>query len=413
MGERFNGSVITSRDTMGERFNGSVIHRALTASGHGSSMLVYSKGGSDPSVSKAGNRITRFADVHLLNPLQQRMSVQSLLTISGSPWCSSRSYRGVDIVHLHLVHGAPFFSLLSIPALGRRHRLVWTLHDPWLQTGHCIYPKECTRWRSGCGECPDLERPIPVRRDRTALMWRIKRRILKRSRVTLVVASGYMREIAAASPMTGGLQCRLIPFGVDASVFRPASREAARSVFGIGDDSRVISFRFRGLNDPHKGARLLADALAQIRYEGPVELLVLEGGGGLEQLQDRFTIHNLGWLSRSRDLADVYNASDVFLMPSTAEAFGLMAVEAMACGTPVVVCKGTALPETVLAPRGGLSAAQDPAAIARTVESLLGSAERRREIGDAAARLAGEHYSEQAYVDRHLELYHSLMEERS
>ena len=86
----------------------------------------------------------------------------------------------------------------------------------------------------------------------------------------------------------------------------------------------------------------------------------------------------------------------------------------MACGVPVVVCDGTALPEVVHAPDGGISVDQgEPAALVRAIEGLLASPAERRELGRRAAMLARKHYSSDGYVTRHLELYRELLESAS
>ena len=402
---------ITAWDTIGERFNGSLIHRALLARGHQSAMAVRFKRGSDPAVFEVGTRLTRVVDNHLLVPLERRLSLQHLLPTSGYALHVSSHLRDAEIIHLQLIHASPFFSLANLPVISRRRSLVWTIHDPWMTTGHCIHPRDCDRWRIGCGKCPDLVRPQPMRRDRTALMWRIKRSLVRRSRPTLVVASHFMRELIAESPILSGLPCRVIPFGVPIDTFKPLDRAAARSHLGLPDDADVIAFRFRGFDDPHKGGGLLADALRMLQPARPTTLLVIEGGKDLPPLGGRFRVVDLGWIESPAELACVFNAADLYLMPSAAEAFGMMAVEAMACGIPVIVCEGTALPEVVMAPEGGLSVpAGQPAALARAIEDLLASPAARHEIGCRAVELAREHYSIEAYVQRHLELYQELLE---
>ena len=402
---------ITAWDTFGERFNGSLIHRELLNRGHRSAMIVRFKGGDGRAVYQAGGRFTRNLDNRILTPLQERLSIQSLLATAGSAALFSPAYRDADIVHLQLIHASPFFSLFNAPIMSWGKKLVWTIHDPWMLTGHCVHPLECDRWRFGCGECPDLGRWIPMKTDRTALMWRVKKAIFKRSRPTLVVASRYMEALVSDSPILRDLPRRVIPFGVSSSTFRPEGRAQARARLQIPAQAHVLAFRNRGLEDPHKGGLLLLEALKAYRPSRQTILLVLEKDVGLEALAAAYTIRALGWIESPSLLADVLRASDLFLMPSVAEAFGLMAVEAMGCGTPVVVCEGTSLPEVVMAPRGGLAVPQhDPIAFAAAIESLLAAPERRHEMGEEAARLARTHYSEEAYVERHIELYRELLE---
>jgi glycosyltransferase involved in cell wall biosynthesis len=399
---------LTTWDTAGDRFNGSVIHRALRERGHESAMAVHVKRGGDPAVHRIGNRLTRAIDGRVLAPLEQRLSLQALLPIGASTLHLRSYFRRAELIHLHLIHALPFFSLLNLPLM-RRRRLVWTMHDPWMATGHCVYPCDCHRWLSGCGECPDLERPFAMARDRTARMWRTKKAVMDRARVTLVVASRFMEELVAASPILGRFPRRLIPFGVSSEVFNPTGRDQARSALGIPPEARVLAFRYRGIDDPHKGGRTLVEALRRLRPVRPTWLLVIEGGDGLEPLEEDFRRIDMGWVDDAETLAGALRAADLFLMPSTAEAFGVMAVEAMACGTPVIVSEGTALPEIVRPPEAGLAVPPDrPDELALAIGRLLADEQARHEMSENALRIVQEDYTEERYVDRHIELYETL-----
>ena len=63
--------------------------------------------------------------------------------------------READIVHLHHLYGGAF-SLEILPQLAANKPLIWTLHDMSALTGHCAYAYECTRWQTGCYDCPML-----------------------------------------------------------------------------------------------------------------------------------------------------------------------------------------------------------------------------------------------------------------
>ena len=105
------------------------------------------------------------------------------------------------------------------------------------------------------------------------------------------------------------------------------------------------------------------------------------------------------------------SAADVFLMPSIQEAFGLMAVEAMACGTPVIVFEGTALPSVIRAPHGGLAVpARDSVALAGAIKRLLDDDDLRSELGGQARQIAEREYAFPLYIQRHLSLYEEVIE---
>jgi glycosyltransferase involved in cell wall biosynthesis len=109
-------------------------------------------------------------------------------------------------------------------------------------------------------------------------------------------------------------------------------------------------------------------------------------------------------------MATALSAADLFLMPSRGESFGLMAVESMACATPVVVAEGTALPDVIQAPGGGVSVpAASPGALAEAVAALLADEPRRLHIGRTARQIAEREYGFDLYVRRHLRLYEEVL----
>ncbi|MBI2860909.1 MAG: glycosyltransferase [Chloroflexi bacterium] len=137
----------------------------------------------------------------------------------------------------------------------------------------------------------------------------------------------------------------VIPCGVDLGLFRPMDRELARLCLGLGENERVVLFV--GRIEPLKGIDRLIIALAGLRKRHKARLVVI---GGDDSSQDH--LGRLQWLARELRLGDsveflgqvaqeelprFYNAADVCVVPSFYESFGLVALESLACGTPVVI----------------------------------------------------------------------------
>jgi D-inositol-3-phosphate glycosyltransferase len=194
----------------------------------------------------------------------------------------------------------------------------------------------------------------------------------------------------------------VIPCGVDTALFTPGSSEAARAALGLGEGPIVL---YVGRIAPIKGLETLLDAVADLRTRGrPVRLLVI--GGDADEARAG---HEASMRRRTRDLGleasvaflgaqpqdrlrDYYVAADVTVMPSYYESFGMVALEAMACGRPVIGSRVGGLATTVrdgvtgyLVPEG------DVAALAARLGDLLGDPDLRDRLGFEGQQWAARH----------------------
>lgn len=185
--------------------------------------------------------------------------------------------------------------------------------------------------------------------------------------------------------------------GVDHAFFSPGDRSGARQALGLGDHPVML---FVGRIQPLKGLGVAIDALASLDRTD-TQLVVVGGPSGadgdLEAARARARVHELGLTDRVRFvepqphhlLSTYYRAADVCVVPSRSESFGLVALEAAACGTPVVAAAVGGLRTLVDHGRTGfLVEEREPAAYAAAVDELINDPERARQFGTAAARLA-------------------------
>jgi len=217
---------------------------------------------------------------------------------------------------------------------------------------------------------------------------RLEKRALRRSQRILVL-SDFSRSLAVATEPSVASKVVVVSGGADVEHFSPGDGlQGARDRLGIEPGGPLL-FSARRL-DPRMGLDLLLQTLANL----PAARLALAGTGALEaplrQLAAELGVADracfLGRLTED-ELRDWYRAADVVVLPTSAyEGFGLAAVEALACGTPVVGTPVGAIPE-VLAPLDErlVSAAADPQALAAAVERALSSqVELRRRCRDYA-----------------------------
>lgn len=189
----------------------------------------------------------------------------------------------------------------------------------------------------------------------------------------------------------------LVPPGVEHAFFSPGPRPGARSALGLGDHPVLL---FVGRIQPLKGAGVAVAALAEL--DDPEAVLVVVGGpSGPDGPAELERIHklasDLGVASQVRFvdpqphhlLSTYYRAADVVLVPSRSESFGLVALEAAACGVPVVASAVGGLRTLVdHGHTGFLVEGRDPAAFAAYAAEVLDNPRLAAALGDAAAARA-------------------------
>jgi glycosyltransferase involved in cell wall biosynthesis len=332
--------------------------------------------------------------------------------------------RRPDVLHCHNLTGG-YFDLRALPALSSHVPVVLTMHDAWLLSGHCAHSFDCERWRTGCGHCPYLGTHPAVRRDATAFNWRLKADVYRRSRLYLAGPSRWMVDRALESMLAAGLAepgeagARVIPNGIDVSIFRPGDRAAARAALGLPADAGVLLFVAAGVaGNPFKDFATLKEALARLgRADPPVrrQPLVLLGIGSdapAERL-GAAEVRYVPWVRDAAALATYYQAADAYLHAARAESFGLVVAEAMACGTPAVATAVGGIPEQIDHGRNGwLVPPGDAGAIAAHVRRLLEDDALRRDAGARAAADTRRRFDVRRQVAAYLDWFAEVLDRR-
>jgi glycosyltransferase involved in cell wall biosynthesis len=325
-------------------------------------------------------------------------------------------YLDADITDFHTIHGG-FFNYLALPGLTRSKPGVFTLHDMWFFTGHCSYSFDCERWKTGCGRCPHLDAYPPVRRDGSRLEWKLKDRVYSKSNVAVVSPSRWLAEQAAQS-MLNRFAIHYIPHGIDTNIYRPLNREHCRSILGIPAERKVLSFIAMRMDqsDEHtfrKGCDLLVGALKGLPEKLKSEttlLLVGDRAGSLAEAVGIQTL-DLGYISSDHLKAVAYSASDLFLFPSRADIFGLVLLESMACGTPMVSFRVGGVTELVRPGiTGYLAEAEDVDDFREGIVKLLSDESLRNYMSQQCREIAVQEYTLQLQVQRYMNLYQQLLQ---
>ncbi len=317
-----------------------------------------------------------------------------------------------DVVHFHNLRDSRggWVSLRAARSLARRVPAVWTFHDEWPVVPGLIadlqraMPPHVVREVVGEDELY-RDHPLTLRRQR----W--MRRALPRP-AAIVCPSRYMAHLAADSGLYSGVPVHHVPNGL-AFLHRPETRidrAAARQMLGLPPQAPIVLLVAPNLEAPIKGPALAVSILARLTTPGARLLAIGNASRSFRdaiQLPATFT----GYLPPDdARLVAAYRAADVTLMPSISDNFPYVALESLACETPVAAFRVGGLPEIVgLDHRGRLAPPFDCAALAAAVDELLGDAPARRAAGMSGRRWAMETCNPGRATRAHLRIYREAM----
>lgn len=292
-----------------------------------------------------------------------------------------------DIIHLHWVQNflnyETFFENVKKP-------LVWTLHDlnPLYGGFHHTLLRE-----KYYDDYKNLEEEF----------YAIKRAALTgKTNITTVAISSQMHRLITSHEFFKGKPIVNIFNGVDDKQFSLLDKQRVRILLGIAPETKVFLFANRYLNDSQKGLDNLCKALEMLNVEGG--LLICLGEGtippcGIIKVRQFKPVSDTEWLSQ------LYSAADYLVFPSLQEAFSLTTLEAMCCGTPVIMTPVSGSDDLINDFNGIRCADFTPEAIAKGISMAMGKKYDREKIReDVVSRFNLEKKAKQ-----YLDLYNSLL----
>jgi glycosyltransferase involved in cell wall biosynthesis len=346
--------------------------------------------------------------------LLDRVIRRLYVSLSTEPWHgtrrllpppSAKDLKGVDVVHLHVV--ADWFDVPRwLETLPRRIGVVIGVHGMWHFTGGCFLYRGCDRYANevrACSPCPILKTPLKwvLAKDER----RRKLHVYRNCRAQFVANSHWLAELARRSPIvnaSGGV--RVIPPGVDTTVFKPQDKKLCREHLGLPTNAFVIITGCASLNDTNKNVPWLLEQVS--RLPDLAGVIVLAFGEGTVPIPGGLNVRFTGSIRERSDLARLFAAADVFVSASLMETYGLTLVEAMACGTPVVAFRVGGIPEA--APDGQaaiLCAPQDGAALIEAITTLRNSPQLREKLGNLGHETAHTRNAASSFSKEFAQLY--------
>lgn len=320
------------------------LHLGMRRIGVDSRMAVLRKVSDDPHVScilgGRGRIVTslrqRVADMVLRHQHSPNKTHHSLnLFPSGLAAWLNRS--DADIVNLHWL-GHETMSIGEIGAI--KKPIVWTMHDMWPFSGAEHYDSLDApgRWRSGYQAKERDTKHNGI--DLDAWTYRRKLRAWRNQSFHLASPSRWLAGCAGQSALFSRMPCRVLPNGVDLTVYKPLDRTLARDILSLPQNKRFILFgAVNSTSDARKGFNLLQPALNWLAAHGwkdEAELLIF--GASQPEFPPDFGLPTryLGRFTDDIALNVLYAAADVFVAPSMQDNLPNTLVESLASGTPCV-----------------------------------------------------------------------------
>lgn len=329
---------------------------------------------------------------------------------AGTDITRMREFKEADVIHLSWINQG----MLSIKDIRKiidsGKPVVWTMHDFWPATGICHYTRKCNYYKTtGCHNCQYLPGGGSAN-DLSAKIWRRKAKVWSSRNIFFVTCSKWLCSAVRGSRLLTGKQVVSIPNPIDTREYKPADKREARMRLSLPIDRRLILVVSQRITDKRKGmdymvraCEIMAERCPEMKENTSIVIL----GGHSEDYADKlaFPVCPLGYVSDQRKIIDVYNAADLFVLPSLEDNLPNTIMEAMACGVPCVGFKSGGIPEMIDHRKNGYVAEYKSAEdLAEGMRWVLSEAD-YDELSDNAVKKVSISYSQQSVAMKYIEVY--------
>ena len=397
---------VNSVDLVGNRFNGYDMIDIIGDKEFDIKQAVVNKMSDNPKVVELiTNNAYKIIYDKFVYYEEPKQSIKNILSITTPALIHSKEYKEADIIHFHAYHNTEL-SLYALRKIAQEKKVVITLHDPWFLTGRCVHFYDCDKWKNGCNKCEHLTTLFPLKEDNCHYFWELKKNVFKDLDVDLIIPTDWLFNLVKESPILKDIEHKhKIFFGIDKNKFGKISYKDARKKLNIKDDEIVL---FHRAQNEFKGTPYVLEALKMMEPNEKITILTCEGIGLLDEVKDKFNIRDLGLL-KDEQMITTMNACDIFLMPSIGENAGLMAVEAMTCGKPIIIFNNTGLPYVTHAPECGyLVKNRDSEDLKKAILYLIDNKEEREKRGKLGKKIVDKEYSNDKYYESLRKMYREV-----
>jgi glycosyltransferase involved in cell wall biosynthesis len=250
-------------------------------------------------------------------------------------------FQEASVLHFHNLHGY-YFSYALLPVLGKGKKVIWTLHDDHILTGHCSFTMQCERWKIGCGSCPSLDVYPALQNDATKQILYWKKKWINQLNPIIVSPSKWLANRVKLS-YPNLTDVRVIHNGIDTDIFIPGEKNRLREELNLPLDKFLVLFVAEFSTDnPFKGGEIVREVIRKTTNESICFITIGAENKSVNQHHIEFP-----YISDERELAKLYAACDVLFYPTNADNFPLVVLEAMSCGLPVIASAIAGIPEII------------------------------------------------------------------
>ena len=328
------------------------------------------------------------------------------LANTGSDITGLPEFKEADVIHLHWINQG-MLSLSNIQKILRSGKpVVWTMHDIWPATAICHLTLGCRSFTSACKSCRLLSGGSTL----TQSVWRKKQRLFEDGDIHFVACSHWLESEAKSSALLKGHKITSIPNPIDTHIYNNrCNKQEVRQQLGLPADKKLVLFVSQRVTNPNKGMDYLVEACGLLKDIDQLGIVIL--GGHAEEVADQlsFETYPLGYVNDEHRIVDIYNAVDVFVLPSLSENLPNTIMEAMACGVPCVGFRVGGIPEEIDHKQNGYVAdyrsAED---LAWGIRWILTEAD-YESLSRHAVQKVAQNYSQQSVALKYLDVYQQAM----
>ena len=319
-----------------------------------------------------------------------------------------------DIVHLHWINQG-FLSLHTLQKLAAIQKpIVWTLHDMWAFTGGCHHSRTCNHYQQSCGNCWYLKHPAT--NDYSYRIWQQKKQLFQQLNLHVVTPSKWLQRCAQQSSLLQQVPIQVIPNPLNTDDFQPTTdKNFVRQQLHLPLNKFIIAMSAFKVTDARKGFQQLREAIHLLLAQRPelqsiIHLVLI---GDIKEPQDLslpISFSCTGYLQEQAQIISLYQAADIFVLPSLEENLPNTIMEALACGIPALAFNVGGIADLIHHQYNGyLAKYPSPDDLANGILWLHDTLQQSQNLVANARKTVEKKFTFQTIAQQYITLYHDII----